>query len=197
MFGSQERPGIFTGSGAPIALTIAAAVLLGIVQPSSAQFFNFDGFQQRPQSQRGGFGFGGSGFGNNIFDPFQQHTPQPRWHRRQTLPPAREDFSKAPPPEKRETLPQRRVLVLGDAKARSAQACSLRRTRNHASFAQYRSRCPPNRRRPMPMRIQASLRLGPWRDRLCRCLNLPSVPISCSAARDHRRPCPTRARTLI
>ena len=117
MFGSQERPGIFTGSGAPIALTITAAVLLGIVQPSSAQFFNFDGFQQRPQSQRRGFGFGGSGFGNNIFDPFQQHTPQPRWHRRQTLPPAREDFSKAPPPDKRETLPQRRVLVLGDAMA--------------------------------------------------------------------------------
>ena len=117
MSDSQKRSGIFTGSGALIALTTAAAVLLGIVQTTSAQFFNFGGFQQRPQSQRGGFGFGGGGFGNNIFDPFQQHTPQPRWHRRQTLPPAREDFSKAPPPDKRETLPQRRVLVLGDAMA--------------------------------------------------------------------------------
>jgi hypothetical protein len=28
-----------------------------------------------------------------------------------------EDFSKAPPPEKRETVPERRILVLGDAMA--------------------------------------------------------------------------------
>jgi hypothetical protein len=46
---------------------------------------------------------------------------------------------------------------------------------------------------PTPMRIQASLRLGPWQDQLCRCLNLPSVQISCSAARDRRPPCSTRS----
>ena len=48
---------------------------------------------------------------------FQQHAPQPRRDRRQTLPPSREDFSKAPPPEKRDTVPERYILVLGDAMA--------------------------------------------------------------------------------
>jgi hypothetical protein len=117
MSGGQKRPGIVTERGALIALAIAAVVLLGIVDPSAAQFFNFGGFQQRPQSQPGGFGFGGGWFGNNMFDPFQQHTPQPRWYRRQAPPLVREDFSKAPPPGRREGLPQRRILVLGDAMA--------------------------------------------------------------------------------
>ena len=106
---------ILTGSGPLLALAIASGMLLGIVGPTSAQFFNFGGFQQRPQPQRGGGGFGGGWFGNDMFDPFQQHAPQP--YRRQTLPPVREDFSKAPPPEKRETVPERHVLVLGDAMA--------------------------------------------------------------------------------
>ena len=104
----------FAKSGPLIALAIAAVMVLGIVGPTSAQFFNFGGFQQRPQPQRGGGGFGGGWFGNDTFEPFQQHAPQPR---RQTLPPAREDFSKAPPPEKREAVPERNVLVLGDAMA--------------------------------------------------------------------------------
>src|SRR6266480_1624 len=106
---------ILTGSGPLLALAIASGMLLGIVGPTSAQFFNFGGFQQRPQPQRGGGGFGGGWFGNDMFDPFQQHAPQP--YRRQTLPPVREDFSKAPPPEKRETVPERHILVLGDAMA--------------------------------------------------------------------------------
>ena len=42
---------------------------------------------------------------------------QPRWNGRQTLPPVREDFSKAPAAEKRDTVPERHVLVLGDAMA--------------------------------------------------------------------------------
>jgi uncharacterized protein len=104
---------IFTERGPLIALAIAAGMVLGIVGPTSAQFLNFGGFQQRPQPQRGG-GFGGGWFGNDTFDPFQQHAPQPR---RQTLPPAREDFSKAPPPEKRDAIPDRHILVLGDAMA--------------------------------------------------------------------------------
>jgi hypothetical protein len=104
----------FAKSGPLIALAIAAVMVLGIVGPTSAQFFNFGGFQQRPQPQRGGGGFGGGWFGNDTFEPFQQHAPQPR---RQTLPPAREDFSKAPPPEKRDAVPERNVLVLGDAMA--------------------------------------------------------------------------------
>jgi uncharacterized protein len=104
-------------SGPLIALAIATGMLLGIVGPSSAQFFNFGGFQQRSQPQRGGGGFGGGWFGNDPFDPFQQHAPQPRSDRRQTPSPAREDFSKAPPPEKRDTVPERHILVLGDAMA--------------------------------------------------------------------------------
>ncbi len=109
---------ISTQSGPLIALAIAAGMVLGVVGPTSAQFFNFGGFQQRPQPQRGGGGFGGGWFGNDTFEPFQQHAPQPGWdRRRQTLPPVREDFSKAPPPEKHETVPERRILVLGDAMA--------------------------------------------------------------------------------
>ena len=104
---------IFTESGPLIALAIAAGMVLGMVGPTSAQFFNFGGFQQRPQPQRGGGGFGGGWFGNDTFAPFQQHAPQGR----QTLPPVREDFSKAPPPEKRNTVPERHILVLGDAMA--------------------------------------------------------------------------------
>src|SRR6202140_4005322 len=109
---------IFTESGPLIALAIAVGMVLGIVGPTSAQFFNnFGGFQQRPQPQRGGGGVGGGWFGNDMYGPFQQHAPQPRWERRQTLPPVREDFSKAPPPEKRDTVPERHILVLGDAMA--------------------------------------------------------------------------------
>src|SRR4030088_1602060 len=109
---------IFTESGPLIALAIAVGMVLGIVGPTSAQFFNnFGGFQQRPQPQRGGGGFGGGWFGNDTFAPFQQQAPQPRWNGRQTPVPVREDFSKAPPPEKRNTVPERHILVLGDAMA--------------------------------------------------------------------------------
>src|SRR4030088_1493450 len=111
MLDKLKKLRIFTESGPLIALAIATAMMLGIVGPSSAQFFNFGGFQQ-PQPQRGG-----GWFGNDMFEPYQQHAPQPRWERRQTPPPVREDFSKAPPPEKRETVPERRILVLGDAMA--------------------------------------------------------------------------------
>ena len=97
-----------------MALAIAAGMVFVLVGPTSAQFFNFGGFQQRPQPQRGGGGFGGGWFGNDTFEPFQQHAPQPR---RQTLPPVHEDFSKAPPPEKRDTVPEHHILVLGDAMA--------------------------------------------------------------------------------
>ena len=113
MLDKPKKLRVFTKSGPLIALAIATGMVLGIVGPSSAQFFNFGGFQQRPQPQRGG-GFGGGWFGNDMFEPFQQAPPQPR---RQTLPPVREDFSKAPPPEKRETVPERHILLLGDAMA--------------------------------------------------------------------------------
>src|SRR6267378_3812955 len=102
---------VFTESGPLIALAVAVALLVAIVGPASAQFFNFGGPPQRPPPRSGGYGggFGGGGgwFGGDLFAPFQQQAP------RRIM----EDFSKAPPPEKRETVPERNVLVLGDAMA--------------------------------------------------------------------------------
>jgi hypothetical protein len=104
---------IFTESGPLVALTVAIALLVGIAGPASAQFFNFGNFgapprppQQIPQQRGGGW------FGNDMFAPFRQEAP-----RRQVV---REDFSKAPPPEKRDAStppPERNILVLGDAMA--------------------------------------------------------------------------------
>src|SRR5436305_9993944 len=105
---------IFTGSGPLVALAVAIALLVGIAGPASAQFFNFGNFgaPQRPPApipqQRGGSGW----FGNDLFAPFRQEAP------RRSAP--REDFSKAPPPEKRDASappPERNILVLGDAMA--------------------------------------------------------------------------------
>src|SRR5204862_6724665 len=56
-------------------------------------------------------GGGGGWFGSDFFSPFQQ---QPQQQQSQT---PRQDFSRAPPPSKRETVPERNVLVLGDAMA--------------------------------------------------------------------------------
>src|SRR6202521_5291151 len=117
MSNKPKEQRIFAKGGPLIGLAIAAGMLVGIVGPASAQFFNFGGFQQRPQPQRGGGGVGGGWVGNDMFEPYQQHAPQPRLYRRQAPPPVREDFSKAPPPEKRETVPERNVLVLGDGMA--------------------------------------------------------------------------------
>ena len=98
---------IFTERGRLIALAVAVGLVLGMVGPTSAQFFNFGGFQQRPQPYRGG-----GWFSNDVYAPYQEHAPQPR---RQAPPVVREDFSKAPPPEKRNIVPERHILVLGDA----------------------------------------------------------------------------------
>jgi hypothetical protein len=99
----------FTESGRLIALAIAIALLVGIVGPAAAQFFNFGDFGgQQQQRQRGGGGW----FGNDLFAPYQQQVPRPQAPRR-----IMEDFSRAPPPEKRETVPERNVLVLGDSMA--------------------------------------------------------------------------------
>src|SRR3981189_1470119 len=98
-----------TESGRLIALAVAIAFLVGIVGPAAAQFFNFGDFGgQQQQPQRGGGGW----FGKDLFAPYQQQVPRHQAPRR-----IMEDFSKAPPPEKRETVPERNVLVLGDAMA--------------------------------------------------------------------------------
>jgi hypothetical protein len=129
--GPKGRCVFFTKRGRLIALAVAVGLVLGMVGPTSAQFFNFGGYQQRPQPQRGGGWFGneqrgggwfgneqrgGGWFGNDT--PYQQqYAPPPRLHGRQAPPAVREDFSKAPSPEKRNTVPERHILVLGDAMA--------------------------------------------------------------------------------
>jgi hypothetical protein len=100
---------VFTEAGPLIAVSVAVALLLGIAGPASAQFFNFGGPPQRYQpQQRSAPSFGGGGwFGGDLFAPFQQQAPKR----------VREDFSRAPPPDKRENVPERNILVLGDGMA--------------------------------------------------------------------------------
>ena len=102
---------VFTESGPLVALAVALALLVGIAGPASAQFFNFGnnfGGPQRPPPPRGGgYGGGGGWFGGDFFAPFQQQAPKRVY----------QDFSKAPPPEKREAVPERNVMVMGDGMA--------------------------------------------------------------------------------
>ncbi|MFQ3451889.1 DUF459 domain-containing protein [Bradyrhizobium sp. UFLA01-814] len=107
---------IFTEAGPLAALTVALALLIGIAQPASAQFFGFPGFgggppqpQRRAPPQHGGGGW----FGGDFFAPFQQQQ-QPQSSQPQR---PREDFSRAPAPAKREAAAERNVLVIGDAMA--------------------------------------------------------------------------------
>jgi uncharacterized protein len=123
MSSGPKKSGVFTGRGWLILLTAMVSMMLGMVGPTSAQFFNFGnfgGYQQRQQPQRGGwFGNqqpGGGWFGGDPFAPYQQRAPSYR-HQRQAPAVAREDFSKAPPPESRNAAAERHVLVLGDAMA--------------------------------------------------------------------------------
>ena len=106
---------VFTEAGPLAALAVALALLIGIAQPASAQIFGFPGFgggppqpQRRAPPQHGG---GGGWFGGDFFAPFQQQQPQSQPQR------PREDFSRAPPPAKREAAAERNVLVIGDAMA--------------------------------------------------------------------------------
>jgi hypothetical protein len=96
---------IFTESGPLIALAVAVVLLIGIAAPASAQFFNFS-FGGPPRPQAAPQPRGGGWFGGDLFAPFQQEAPK-----------RIENYSKAPPPAKRETVPERNVLVLGDAMA--------------------------------------------------------------------------------
>src|SRR5437868_1588630 len=102
----MQKPGpflrVFTEPGPLVALAVAIALLVGIVGPASAQFFNFGG-APRPAPRSNGW------FGGEFFAPFQQQQPKR----------AIQDFSKAPPPEKRDSaiVPERNVLVLGDGMA--------------------------------------------------------------------------------
>jgi hypothetical protein len=94
-------------------LAVVAAMLVGITAPASAQLFNFNPFSSSPPSraapqQRQGGG-GGGWFGGDFFQPFQPQQPRRVY----------QDFSKAPPSERRDNsnAPDRYVMVLGDGMA--------------------------------------------------------------------------------
>lgn len=96
-----------TEIGPLIALGTALAILVSIAGPASAQFFNFPGFGGPPQRSAPPPHRGGGWFGGDFFAPFQQQQPQA----------PRQDFSRAPAPAKRDTIPDKNVLVIGDAMA--------------------------------------------------------------------------------
>jgi hypothetical protein len=91
-----------------LALAVVLATL--VAAPASAQFFNFGFGRQAPQHRGGGGGWFGSD--NPFFAPFQRQPPRQQQQQRPV-----ENYSHAPPPEKRDTVPTRNVLVLGDAMA--------------------------------------------------------------------------------
>ena len=101
---------LFTDRGPLTVLAVAGALLFGVAGPASAQFFDFGfGRPQRPVPPRGIPGGGGGGFFspfNDTFGPGQQQQQAPRV-----------DYSRAPAPAKRDTIPEQNVLVLGDAMA--------------------------------------------------------------------------------
>ena len=102
---------VLTESGPLVALAVAIALLVGIVRPASAQFFNF-GFgaaaaapatpQQRQRLVRRRVWA--------LFEPFQRQSGA-------TGAAPAILVSHAPRPDKRDTVPERHVLVLGDAMA--------------------------------------------------------------------------------
>src|ERR1700749_2052229 len=102
MFKETRFIKLITEPGPLIVLGVTIALLVGIVAPAYAQFFNFGG---PPQRSRGGGG--GGCFGSDFFSPFQPQAPKRVY----------QDFSKAPPPEKREGTPERNVMVMGDGMA--------------------------------------------------------------------------------
>ena len=94
--------------GPLIALAVAIALLVGIAGPASAQFFNFGNFgghrSPAAAAQR---------WRRLVRRRFLRAIPAAA-----AAPQApRQDFSSAPPPAKRDTVPERNVLVLGDAMA--------------------------------------------------------------------------------
>jgi uncharacterized protein len=110
MRGPKSSIPVFLGIGRQLA--VALALLAGIVGPASAQFFDFGG-PPRPPPRSAGGGFGGGWFGGDAFVPFKRQVPRYQAPKRVVI----EDFSKAPAPERRESVPPRHVLVLGDGMA--------------------------------------------------------------------------------
>jgi uncharacterized protein len=96
---------LFKETGPLVAFSVA--FMIAIAAPASAQFFfNFGGPPRPQQPQPGPQRGPGGWFGGDLFAPFQQQAPR-----------RVENYSKPPPPEKRDTIPDHNVLVLGDAMA--------------------------------------------------------------------------------
>src|SRR5256885_6327189 len=102
---------VFAESDSLIVLAVAAAFLVGIVGPASAQFFNFGG---PPGGQPRSNGFGGGWFGGGGFAPFQQQKPREQTPRHLAPRQILGEYFKAPPPEKTDTRPERHVPVPWD-----------------------------------------------------------------------------------
>lgn len=102
----EKRPllRLLTQAGPLAALAVMLAFLAAVTTPASAQFFfNFGGPPRQAQpAPRGPGGW----FGGDFFAPFQHEAPK-----------RVENYSRAPPPEKRDSVPEHNVLVLGDAMA--------------------------------------------------------------------------------
>ena len=97
---------VFTERGPLIVLAVVIAVLVGIIAPASAQFFNFGGPPPRPPQQRQQPAALAAAVDGSAATCSRRSSSR--------RPSRFENFSKAPPPEKRETVPERNVLVLGD-----------------------------------------------------------------------------------
>ena len=80
---------VLTDTGPLVALAVAIALLVGIVGPASAQFFNFGG-----AVAPGARASGGGWFGGDFFAAVPAAGPQA----------PRQDYSRAPPPDKRDPL---------------------------------------------------------------------------------------------
>ena len=91
-------------------IVLAVAIALGIAGPASAQLFDFGFPSSRPAPPRPipRPNNGPGGWFNDFFSPYQE----PKQQRVQ-----QQDFSRAPPPAKRDTAPEQNILVLGDAMA--------------------------------------------------------------------------------
>ena len=143
---------VLTEAGPLMALVVSLALLIGIVGPASAQFFNFGGPQRQAPRSGGWFGGGGGGWfggGGDFFAPFRQE--QPRQQR------TYQDFSKAPSPEKRDPniVPERNILVLGDGMAdwlayglegtyaEQPEIGVIRKIKTNSGLIQYQPKGPP------------------------------------------------------
>jgi hypothetical protein len=90
---------------------VAGLLAFGMVAPASAQLFDFGFGQRRPVPPRG-VPQGGGGFFPSFRDGFFGDRAPPQQPQQ-----PRVDYSRPPGPDKRDTVPEQTVLVLGDAMA--------------------------------------------------------------------------------